>query len=196
MLPLSERVVMPGLVLNLAEPPQRPLSTEERGAYLREPLFWAFCWPAGRVLGAHLLAHPELVRGKTVCDLGAGSGVVALAAARAGAARVLACDIDPAARLACRHNAARNGLEIVVCEQPEPCDLILAADLLYEPANRHWLKGLCLVADSRGEPGEGFRLLGWHDSAPLPDLGFESGFRRVGLWAGQECVAGRKTGPG
>lgn len=183
MLPLRERVVLPELVLLLADPPQGPLTGNEQETYLREPLFWAFCWPAGRVLAGHLLAHPELVRGKSVCDLGSGSGVVALAAARAGATRVLACDIDPAARQACRDNAARNDLELVVCERPEPCDLLLAADLLYEPANRCWLQGACLVADCRGEPGEGFRLLGWYDSAPLPDLGFEAGFRRVGLWA-------------
>lgn len=174
--------VLPGLLLELADPAGGPLSSEERAAYLREPLFWTFCWPAGRVLAAFLLENPGWVRGKSVCDLGSGSGVVALAARMAGARSVLACDQDPAARQATLRNAARNKLQIEVGAGPREADLWLAADLLYEPANRALLRNPCLVADCRGEPGDGFRLLGWHDSAPLPDLGFEAGFRRVGLW--------------
>ncbi len=126
------------------------------------------------------------MRGKTVCDLGAGSGVVALAALMAGALHAVACDEDPAAREACLRNAARNGLSLDVSARPQPAEVILAADLLYREANRRLLRGRCLVADCRGEPGEGFRLLGHYQSSPLPDLGFEVGFREVRLWESEE----------
>jgi predicted nicotinamide N-methyase len=59
------------------------------------PPFWAFCWGSGQALARHLLDRPEIVRGKRVVDLGSGSGIAGLAAARAGAAHVLALDLDP-----------------------------------------------------------------------------------------------------
>src|SRR5215831_1691141 len=67
------------------------------GAYHsdRPPPFWSFAWAGGQALARHLLDHPELVRGRHVLDVGAGSGLVAIAAARAGASRVRAAEIDP-----------------------------------------------------------------------------------------------------
>src|SRR5207248_1420739 len=62
-----------------------------------DPPLWAFAWAAGHALARYLLDHPETVRGRDVIDIASGSGLVAIAAARAGAATVTACDIDPLA---------------------------------------------------------------------------------------------------
>jgi predicted nicotinamide N-methyase len=106
------------------------------------PPFWAFCWGSGQALARHILDHPEIVVGKCVVDLGAGSGIAGLAAARAGAARVLALDLDPHARHATALNAELNALEIETIRQaPESWDLLLAADVLYETGLRGWVLG-------------------------------------------------------
>ncbi|MEJ0072066.1 MAG: 50S ribosomal protein L11 methyltransferase [Pseudomonadota bacterium] len=70
------------------------------------PPYWAFAWPGGRPLARYLLDHPATVTGRTVLDFGAGCGIAALAAARAGAAQVTAADIDLFAAAAIRLNAA------------------------------------------------------------------------------------------
>lgn len=72
--------------------------------------YWAHPWPGGLALAQHLQAHPEAVAGRRVLDLGTGSGLVALAALRAGAAHVVATDPDPLAAVAARLNAEANGL--------------------------------------------------------------------------------------
>ncbi|MEE9282240.1 MAG: 50S ribosomal protein L11 methyltransferase, partial [Myxococcota bacterium] len=69
-------------------------------------------WAGGQVLARWLLDHPAAVRGKRVLDFGCGSGVVAIAAALAGAASVVACDTDGAALEACRENAVLNGVRL------------------------------------------------------------------------------------
>jgi predicted nicotinamide N-methyase len=109
------------------------------------PPFWAFCWGAGQALARHLMDHPELVRGKRVVDLGAGSGVAGLAAARAGASQVLALDLDPQSRRATQLNAALNDLEIEsILAPPDDWDLMLAADVLYETGLRDWVLGTAI----------------------------------------------------
>lgn len=105
-----------------------------------DPPFWAFCWGSGQALARHILDHPELVRGKRVLDFGAGSGVVALAAARAGAARATAVDWDPRARSVAARNAVLNQLHIDVCRDvPEGYELVLASDVLYDERAARWL---------------------------------------------------------
>jgi predicted nicotinamide N-methyase len=74
--------------------------------------FWAFAWAGGRGLARYLLDHPDLVAGRRVVDLGCGSGLVAIAAALAGAAAVRAVDTDPAAAEAVRRNADANGVTV------------------------------------------------------------------------------------
>jgi predicted nicotinamide N-methyase len=102
------------------------------------PPFWAFAWPGGQALARHLLDRPELARGRTVLDFAAGCGIAALAAARAGAARTLASDIDPAACTAMRLNAALNGVDVEIVAEDVTnsvelaADLILAGDVCYE----------------------------------------------------------------
>lgn len=86
--------------------------------------------------------HAGLDEGEDVVDLGCGSGVAGLAAARAGARRVLAVDVDPLARAAARQNAAHNGLVIeTAAAAPATWDLLLAADVLYETGLRDWVLG-------------------------------------------------------
>lgn len=86
--------------------------------------FWAYAWPGGAALARVLLDHPDWVRGQTVLDVGCGGGVTALAAARAGAARVLANDEDPWALAVARLASQAQGLSI----EPLPGDLAAAAD--------------------------------------------------------------------
>jgi predicted nicotinamide N-methyase len=99
--------------------------------------YWAFCWGSGQALARYLLDHPELVRGRVVADFGAGCGVQAIAAMRAGARAAIAVDLDPHALEACRRNAALNEVELTVAsELPPDYDVLLASDVLYEVGNR------------------------------------------------------------
>jgi predicted nicotinamide N-methyase len=105
-----------------------------------DPPYWAFCWPGGQAIARYLLDNPEQVRGKHVIDLAAGSGVSSMAAARAGAASVLANDIDALSLVAARLNGAANGLSFEVSAEdwlagtdgnPE-ADVVIAGDVCYE----------------------------------------------------------------
>lgn len=78
------------------------------------PPFWAFAWAGGQALARYVLDHPEVVAGRRVLDLASGSGLVAVAAARSGAAPVRAVDVDPFAGAATRLNAAANGVSLTV----------------------------------------------------------------------------------
>lgn len=101
------------------------------------PPYWAFAWAGGQALARYVLDHPDIVLGKRVLDFGAGSGLVALAAAKAGAAHVIAADIDPFAIAAIARNATVNGVAIeTVTDDVIGCselfDLILVGDMCYE----------------------------------------------------------------
>ncbi len=110
----------------------------QQGARGLAPPYWACSWPGGQALARHVLDNPGLVAGRRVLDLGAGSGLCSLAAARGGAQQVLAADIDARACRAVAGNARRNGLDVAVhCGDvlggpAGAWDLILAADLWYE----------------------------------------------------------------
>lgn len=101
------------------------------------PPYWAHHWAGGAVLARYVLDHPETVVGRRVLDLGAGSGVVGVAAAKAGAIEVVAADIDPYAIAALGLNAALNGVALTACGEdlidspPPPVDLVLVGDLFY-----------------------------------------------------------------
>jgi predicted nicotinamide N-methyase len=102
-----------------------------------DPPFWAFAWAGGQALARHLLDHPEAVKGRRVIDIASGSGLVAIAAARAGAATVTAYDIDPLAAAAITVNAAANGEAVLpVCadilDEAPDVDVMLVADAFYE----------------------------------------------------------------
>src|SRR5262249_51797278 len=104
-----------------------------------DPPFWAFAWAGGQALARYLLDHPERVRDRQVTDVASGSGLVAIAAAPAGAARVTASDPDPLAVAAIGINAAANGVTVkAICadvlDSPPAAgaDLVLAGDAFYE----------------------------------------------------------------
>jgi predicted nicotinamide N-methyase len=137
--PMSPPLV-PELRLHLAHEavPLWQKTEEELGAMGLPPPFWAFAWAGGQALARHVLDHPDLVRGKRVIDLASGSGLVGIAAIKAGAASVLAADIDGFSLEAIRLNAEANGVALEVTgenllEAPAgDCDVILVGDLFYE----------------------------------------------------------------
>ncbi|MFF5172217.1 class I SAM-dependent methyltransferase [Micromonospora sp. NPDC000089] len=134
------------------------------------PPFWASAWPGGQALARHLLDHPELVRGRRVLDLAAGSGLVAIAAALAGAGRVVANDIDPYAVAAVTVNARANGVPVTVTEgdlldgDPDDADVLLAGDVLYDAG----LARRVLPFLRRAAAGGALVLVGDPDRGHLP----------------------------
>jgi predicted nicotinamide N-methyase len=105
------------------------------------PPFWAFAWLGGQAVARYVLDTPAEVAGRRVLDLATGSGLCALAAARAGAAHVEGVDVDPVAVVAARVNAERNGLQVrtalrdVLDDPPPPdVDVVLAGDVFYDAA--------------------------------------------------------------
>lgn len=102
--------LVPEIKLHLATEvvPLWQLTEEELAAQGIPPPYWAFAWAGGQALSRYVLDHPEIVRGKTVLDFGSGSGLVAIAAAKAGAERVMAADIDDFAQATIKLNAAAN----------------------------------------------------------------------------------------
>jgi predicted nicotinamide N-methyase len=128
------------------------------------PPYWAFAWAGGQALARYLLDHPDQVRGRTVLDFGAGSGLVAIAAAKAGAAHVAAADIDHFAAAAIGLNAALNDatIELVtddIIGRTDGFDAVLVGDMCYERplADRveAWLRALAArgVDVLIGDPG-------------------------------------------
>ncbi|MCB1522313.1 MAG: methyltransferase [Hyphomicrobiaceae bacterium] len=112
---------------------------DELGEINVPPPYWAFAWAGGQALARYILDTPSLVVGKTVLDLGAGSGLQAIAAVKAGAARVLAADIDQIALVACGLNAAANGTafevtakDLLAGNMADGFDVVLVGDLFYE----------------------------------------------------------------
>ena len=172
----------------------RAFSSEETRRILEEPPYWSFCWASGLAMARYLARHPEWVRGKRVLDFGAGSGIAGIAAARAGALEVVACDLDPLALAACRANAALNGVKLRYSSdffaEADRYDLVLVADVLYDRANLplldHFLSRArqALVADSRVRDFSHplYRSLGTLDALTLPDLAEPHEFRRVSLY--------------
>ena len=132
------------------------------------PPFWAFAWAGGQALARYLLDHPAEVAGRFVLDFGAGSGIVAIGAAKAGAARVLAADIDDFAAAAIAANAALNGVEVdittadVVGTADRHWEVVTAGDVCYEQpmAGRvtTWLRSLARGGRvvMLGDPGRAY----------------------------------------
>ena len=130
------------------------------------PPFWAFVWAGGQALARYVLDHPEEVRGRTVLDVAAGSGVAAIAAAAAGAASVTAIDLDRNAAAAIRRNAAANGVPVTattmdVAGSP-PTDVLLAGDVFYSASVAERMAGVLRDRARRGtrilvgDPGRGY----------------------------------------
>ncbi|CAN5597555.1 methyltransferase [soil metagenome] len=149
--------------------------------------YWAWPWAGGQALARYVLDTPELVRGRRVVDVGAGGGIVAIAAALAGAAQVTAVDIEPFAIEACRLNAAANGVAVDVAEgdpvgSDDAWEVVLAGDVWYEAdLAAHfepWLRGLAargadVLTGDLGRaylPADGLTVLATYVVPTLVDL--------------------------
>jgi predicted nicotinamide N-methyase len=163
------------------------------------PPFWAFAWAGGQAIARYLIDNPDEARGKAVLDFASGSGLCAIAAVKAGADRVLACDIDPFCRAAIALNAAANGVTIdstianLLDHPPPAVDLILAGDICYEkPLAERVLAWLAQGAASGsriliGDPGRtyfprtGLTQLAQYEVETTRELeDFE--IKRTGVW--------------
>ncbi|MFJ5299935.1 class I SAM-dependent methyltransferase [Pseudomonas sp. NPDC088368] len=189
---------LPGTDLKLwlidADNMDRAFSPDETRRILEDPPYWSFCWASGLALARFLAEHPEWVEGKRVLDFGAGSGVAGIAAAKAGALEVVACDLDPIAIEACQANAQLNGVTLSYSTdffaEEDRFDLILVADVLYDRANLPLLHQFlsrgkqALVADSRVRDFQhpAYQRLGILDALTLPDLAEPWEFRKVSLY--------------
>ncbi|WP_110948896.1 class I SAM-dependent methyltransferase [Pseudomonas bohemica] len=172
----------------------RAFSPEETRRILEEPPYWSFCWASGLALARFLAEHPHWVEGKRVLDFGAGSGVAGIAAMKAGALEVVACDLDPVAIASCKANAELNGVTLSYSAdffaEADRFDLILVADVLYDRANLPLLDQFlsrgkeALVADSRVRDFQhpAYERLGILEALTLPDLAEPWEFRRVSLY--------------
>ena len=148
---LQSPPLTPELRLHLADEitPLWQLTESALDALELPPPFWAFAWAGGQALARYLLDHPEEVRGKRVLDFATGSGMVAIAAMRAGAAEALGADIEPFCAPAVALNAEANGVRVgftaedLLARDPPPFDVVVAADVSYEKPTaervRDWL---------------------------------------------------------
>lgn len=134
--------LVPELKLYLAEEsvPIWQKTEDELGEMNVPPPFWAFAWAGGQALARYLFDNPDVAAGRRVLDLGSGSGMTAIAAAKCGAVSVLAADVDQFAAAASLLNAEANGVTIAVTgddllsNPPQPAEVILIGDLFYERA--------------------------------------------------------------
>lgn len=144
--------LVPEVKLHLA-PLVTPLweAMEAREGRHIPPPYWAACWPGGQVLSRLVLDRPALVRDRTVLDFATGCGVSAVTACLAGAARVIATEIDPLATQAARMNAELNDVSFElhdrdVVDTDEGWDVVFAGDVCYERAMAEritsWLRRL------------------------------------------------------
>ncbi len=114
------------------------LTEEELGEMGVPPPFWAFAWAGGQALSRYILDHPQEVAGKRVLDFAAGSGLVGVAAMKAGAASALCADIDPFCEAAVSANALANTVALSFTDRnlldapPPEVDVICAGDICYE----------------------------------------------------------------
>lgn len=155
---------------------------EELAANGVPPPYWAFAWAGGQALARYVLDHPGLVAGKTVLDIGSGSGLVGIAAAMAGAAHVTSADIDAFACNAMRLNAAANASTLTVVQDDliggdGAWDMILVGDLFYERSLAErllaWLPGRTALLGDPGRtyfPKEGAQRLALYNVRTTRDL--------------------------
>ncbi|MFI7078131.1 class I SAM-dependent methyltransferase [Micromonospora sp. NPDC049903] len=134
----------------------------------RPPPFWAFAWAGGQGLARYVTDHPDLVAGRRVLDLASGSGLVAIAAARAGAAAVRAVEVDELAVAAVALNAEANGVRVdaelgdVLDQDSGDAEVVLAGDVFYSEAMANRVLRFLLRAARSGatvlvgDPGRAF----------------------------------------
>ncbi|MEF0938766.1 class I SAM-dependent methyltransferase [Rhizobium sp. BR 362] len=160
--------------------------------------YWAHHWGGGLVLARYLLDRPEVVSGRRVLDLGAGSGIVGIAAAKAGAAEVIAADVDPYAIAATGLNAAVNKITVIPVladltkGEPPATDIVCVGDLFYDAALAECVTAFldrCLeqgIDVLIGDPWRAYlphRRLRLLAEYAVPDFGAATGGRPSGVFA-------------
>ncbi len=193
--------LVPEIWLHLAEEPLRlwEMTEQAAGRAGLPPPFWAFAWAGGQALARYVLDHREVVEGRRVIDVGAGSGLVAIAAAMAGAATSTASDIDPFAVAAMTLNAAQNGVTVTASATDlldgdgAPADVVLAADVCYEKEfagrmlrflRRARARGAAVLLGDLGRsylPRSGFTELAAYD-VPVPRALEDADVKRTAVW--------------
>src|SRR5690606_15895149 len=175
------------------------LTEEELGELGLPPPFWAFAWAGGQGLARWLLDHPHEAAGKRVLDFAAGSGLVGVAAMKAGASSALCADIDPFCGAAVAMNAELNGVALGftdadLLEAPAPdVDLICAGDVFYEGPMAERVLAWLIEAQGRGVrvlvgdairtyfPKSGFDLLAEYEVPTTRELE-DSAVKRTRVW--------------
>jgi predicted nicotinamide N-methyase len=154
-------------VMNLWGETEAHAAANASGLGSLPPPYWAFAWPGGQAIARYILDNPDDVRGRTVLDFGSGSGLVAIAAAKAGASCAIAAEIDPLALAAIDMNSRANGvfvepIGIDVIDSNPRWNTVLAGDMCYERpvADRlvPWLRQLVRsgVRVLLGDPGRNY----------------------------------------
>ncbi|MEZ0122295.1 MAG: methyltransferase [Candidatus Reddybacter sp.] len=184
-----------------------PLSEQETSAIFANPPYWSFCWGSGLALAERLLNGAHSVKGKTVLDFGCGSAVVAIAAALAGADKVIACDLDPLALKASALNASENGVELEHLDDfftfEGKVDILFASDVLYDPDNRPLVQRFrevakeVVIADSRVKSfaEQGFTLCDQVRAVTKPDFGELESVKQIRFHQSrrsQDCSVGNE----
>jgi predicted nicotinamide N-methyase len=209
---LSSPSLLPELRLHLAHSslPLWQKTADDLGDMGLEPPYWAFAWAGGQALARYVLDHPHIVAGKTVLDIGSGSGLGAISAMRAGAGKAVAADIDCLAVAAIALNCEVNGVVLeVVCldilaSQPPPADVFLVGDLFYEQQLADKALAFILAAAAAGAdvlvgdpsrsyfPRAHFEALEEYD-VPVPRDLEDADVKRTAVWrlkSGAHAVTG------
>lgn len=193
---------VPEIRLHLAEEslPIWQKTEDELGQMNVPPPFWAFAWAGGQALARYLLDNPAEVSGKTVLDLGTGSGLTAIAAMKAGAASVVAADVDRMALASAHLNAAANGVVIVTTSEdllagpPAGHGVVLVADLFYERELAERVMAFIGAAEANGSrvlvgdpqrsyfPKERFRLVAEYQVPVTRELE-DALVKKTAVWA-------------
>jgi len=181
--------------------PTGPLDADTMNAVIRKPAYWAFCWGSGLATASYILKNPQLVSGKKICDLGTGSGIVAIAAKKAGAREVLACDIDPDALKATELNCHINEVEVSLIDNldeiVEPVSLMFMADVLYDKNNFALIEVALLraeeliISDSRinNMADRRFKIFNKMEMLTLPNLGEFDEYKEVTFYSSKKDLS-------
>jgi predicted nicotinamide N-methyase len=173
--------------------------TESDAGEQQPPPFWAFAWAGGQALARFVLDNGGLVRDATVLDLAAGSGLVAIAAMKAGARAVTAVEIDPLAVAAIEVNAGANGVTVTalladVLEQEPDAAVVLAGDVFYSREMTRRMLGYLRKAARNGatvlvgDPGRAYlprehlTLRAEYD-VPVPQTLEDAEVKRTTVWS-------------
>jgi predicted nicotinamide N-methyase len=167
---------------------------------INSPAYWAFCWGSGVAAASWIKENEAFFEGKTILDIGSGSGIAAIAASLAGAKLVFACDIDADARAATRYNAQLNDRELTIIDNIDSAsktpDIVLLSDVLYDKSNLSLLdhpliaKSHSLIFDSRIKnlSATGFENFATRSSCTIPNLGEFDEFREVSIFRSKSQV--------